>query len=317
MTKTEQMLLLWGSYRLLGSRNPGWLNWYIDDATNAVRELQHTTNLTELKSFLGLSRVFKVFVQNSGCIPLLLNCELERARPFHFGLRDESVMKPLVALQHQLLSPTILLLQRPNRRCTINTDVLEKQVSFVSLQENTKRPTKPRGTSDSRGKMLKTHMTQGIENIKLSYGSSYYWGCISKDLKLLSEWDATHSNVYWNYCCDRKTSQMALTTIRVWLWISAQRQRKKSGRQVTFSLANHRNARTSREADVQILTMAESQTEGEMREKEAKIWDRPSIWRIDAIKPTPPEVSPVSNGTDENDCLQQANLGLKRQMATL
>lgn len=54
-------------------------------ATDAIYPLQHRTNITELKSFLGTSNEFQRSVANFGGLAVLQYCNLEMYQPSRVG----------------------------------------------------------------------------------------------------------------------------------------------------------------------------------------------------------------------------------------
>lgn len=90
--------------------------------TDAIRVIQHPTNVTELKSFLSLCNAFRRFLTNLACKAALLNSKMEKFQPFHFGQLKETEIEALETLQPLFLSLLILSLARPNGRYALDDD---------------------------------------------------------------------------------------------------------------------------------------------------------------------------------------------------
>lgn len=97
-------------------------------ATNSFHRLQHTTVVTELKSFLALCNVLRRFVASFARIAAALNFRLKKTSALYFGRLNKTEIEALESLQHRLLPPLILLLPRTSRRYTLLTDAFDKQV---------------------------------------------------------------------------------------------------------------------------------------------------------------------------------------------
>lgn len=75
--------------------------------TDAISGLQHHTNVTEHKAFLGLCNVFRRFVTNLASIATSLSPKLEMDQTFDFGRLSETEIEALETLQRPPLSPYI------------------------------------------------------------------------------------------------------------------------------------------------------------------------------------------------------------------
>ena len=116
-----------------------------EHTTDAIRQLQAPTNLTELRSFLGLCNVFRRFVPNFARIAAPLNRKLRKGEPTVFGPLNEEEMGALEELKKRLIEPPILTLPRRDGRYTVDTDACDKQVGCVLLQEQPEVPARPIG----------------------------------------------------------------------------------------------------------------------------------------------------------------------------
>lgn len=163
----EKMLLRQGTCRLLGSRNKPCQILYIDKVTKTIWGLQHHTNMTELKLFMGLCNVFQRFVPNIARIATTLNCKLEKDKPFHFGWLNEIGIKVLETLHHQMRSPRILSLFRLSGRYTFDSNVCEKQLAGSYWKSILKKQQTPWGTGHDLWTRLNRHVTQCIGNVLL------------------------------------------------------------------------------------------------------------------------------------------------------
>lgn len=65
------------------------------EATNEIHELQQITNVTELKSLVGLCTVFGRFLQSFARIAGPLNSKLEVISLFHSGILKETEIETL------------------------------------------------------------------------------------------------------------------------------------------------------------------------------------------------------------------------------
>lgn len=96
------------------------------NAINAIRGIQHPTNWTGCKSFLGLCNEFRRLLPSFARKAAALSRKLESNQAFHFGQLKKMEINALGTLQHLFLSLPILLLSRQNVRHTLDTDACEQ-----------------------------------------------------------------------------------------------------------------------------------------------------------------------------------------------
>lgn len=112
-------------------------------STHTIRRLQHPSSLNKLKSSLVLSNVSRPSLPDFACTAAFLNLKLEKDQPYHFEQQSRPEIVALKTLQKRLVSTPILAPWRLERRYTLDTDVGNKQVGCVLLQEEAEGPGKP------------------------------------------------------------------------------------------------------------------------------------------------------------------------------
>lgn len=71
--------------------------------------LEHTTSVSELRSFLGLCNVYKWFVPNFAPLAAPLKMKLKKGEPLQFWM-DATEREAVDTLKEKLISPTALAL---------------------------------------------------------------------------------------------------------------------------------------------------------------------------------------------------------------
>lgn len=161
-----------------------------------TRGLQLHTEVTELKSFLGLFNEFRRSVQNFTHVAALLNCQFQIHQAFEFGRLNETVIEALETLQNGLLTPPKLVLPRQNRPKTLDTDACDKQIGGILLQSQPEGP----------GKLVE-YWSCPLNKSEMVYYTGYtdrvavVWAIIllslfSKNGALLPKRTTTHSDGY-------------------------------------------------------------------------------------------------------------------------
>lgn len=96
--------------------------------TDAITRVQHSTNVTKLKSFLRFGHLFHWFATKFDHKAAVLNCNMQNDEPWHFGRTNNAGIEALEELQQHLLSWMILTLQRLDKSYMLDTDAFDKQV---------------------------------------------------------------------------------------------------------------------------------------------------------------------------------------------
>ena len=103
---------------------------------DAVQKMHRPTNLTELRSFLGLCNVYRRFVPNFSRIASPLTAKLEKGKDATFPTLTEEEENAFLTLKKKLASPPELALPQSGRTYIVDTDACDKQVGCVLLQED-------------------------------------------------------------------------------------------------------------------------------------------------------------------------------------
>lgn len=110
---------------------------------SAVRHLQPTGNITELRSVLVQCNVFRPFVSNFARMTALLNEKLSKDHPRTYDRFPEDELNALRKLQDKLTSPPALALPRKDGGYTVNTDVCDHHIRCVLPQKRDENRYKP------------------------------------------------------------------------------------------------------------------------------------------------------------------------------
>lgn len=107
------------------------------ETTAAVRELKHPTAQTELRSFLGVWKVFRRFGPNFSRVGVLLNKKLRKDQSTSFVSLTRAEKDAIESLKTLLMNPPILALLRAIGPHTVRTDVCDSQIN-VYFYDNRK-----------------------------------------------------------------------------------------------------------------------------------------------------------------------------------
>lgn len=113
--------------------------------TYTTRGIQKPTNFTELRSFLDICNALRRLVECFARQAASLKNKLWKNKPTKFGLLTEKGLKTMNALEEALVSPPVLAWSNSTGNMTFNTDVCDKQVRRVLLQEQEDKTTWPIG----------------------------------------------------------------------------------------------------------------------------------------------------------------------------
>lgn len=111
--------------------------------TNAICELQPSTNLTELRKILCFFNVFQRFVSSFAQIVAQLNQHLKNNQPSTFTPLNGNKLHVMKALKNALKSLPILVLHYSGGHMTLEIDAYNVQIGYVLLQKKTEDTTKP------------------------------------------------------------------------------------------------------------------------------------------------------------------------------
>lgn len=185
--------------------------------TDANCRLQHSTNVTEVMSFLGLSNILWLFVPIFARIAVLLYLKLKKDHRLRLGQLNETETEALETLQDRLISPPILSLSRLNGRYELDSGTCDKQIVCVLLQGHPKEPEIPVRYLSRSCTMLNRHTTQSMKDVSLFYGPFYAEPVSWK----ISDY---YPNRLWRFMkdieqnwLDRTAGEMSTTTIGIWL----------------------------------------------------------------------------------------------------
>lgn len=111
---------------------------FASHTTDAIRELQPPTSLTELRSFFGLCTVFRRFVPQFVRVAVPLKRQLRKVQPSTFEPLNEEEMAALIALKKALVSlSSLAVFALPNftSHVTLDTHACAVRVGCVLLQK--------------------------------------------------------------------------------------------------------------------------------------------------------------------------------------
>lgn len=111
--------------------------------TDAIRKLQASTPLTELKSFCRLCNVFPRFVPDFARMAAQPNKDLQKKQPAGFLTLDETMLSAFETLSTALIQPTVLALPNANWLLILDTEVSDVQDGFVLSQKQQNDTSKP------------------------------------------------------------------------------------------------------------------------------------------------------------------------------
>lgn len=111
-------------------------------AIEAIKGVKQLINVTELRSFLGLCNIFRLFVPNFPRISAPQNKKLQKDHQFTLGDINDEETAAMKTLQEKLTSPQVVTLAKPTGRYVVDTEC-EKQVGCVLLQEQDKGAAEP------------------------------------------------------------------------------------------------------------------------------------------------------------------------------
>ncbi len=106
----------------------------VDEAnTEALKTFPTPTNVTKLRSFLGLCNFYRKFVPNFSKIVAPLNQLLRKGEKFHWNDDHDAAFKQL---KEALLSPELLTYPDPEKDFILRTDASKQAVGYVLSQLN-------------------------------------------------------------------------------------------------------------------------------------------------------------------------------------
>ena len=108
--------------------------------TKALHSASHPTTQTELRSFLGLCKVYRRFIRGFAKLAAPLNALLRKGESPNFGQLNTEQTQAFEDLRARLLDPPILALPRKEGLFTLDTDASQEQIGCCLLQ------TQPDGT---------------------------------------------------------------------------------------------------------------------------------------------------------------------------
>lgn len=98
-------------------------------------KLENLTTKMEVRSFLGLSNVFRPFVSNFARLAAPFSKTLSRDQPKTFGHLHEKDGAKVASLKDALISSPVLALPRNEARYALDIDACDKQTGCVLLQK--------------------------------------------------------------------------------------------------------------------------------------------------------------------------------------
>jgi hypothetical protein len=101
----------------------------------ALKQAQHPTNKTELRSFLGMCNVYRKFVPQFSKIATPLTELLRKGQPDTFDSLTEEQIKAFDTLREALSNPPVLSLPKPTNEFTLDVDASDYQLGACLQQE--------------------------------------------------------------------------------------------------------------------------------------------------------------------------------------
>ena len=96
--------------------------------TKALHSASHPTTQTELRSFLGLCKVYQRFIRGFAKLAAPLNALLRKGESPNFGQLNTEQTQAFEDLRARLLDPPILALPRKEGLFTLDTDASQEQI---------------------------------------------------------------------------------------------------------------------------------------------------------------------------------------------
>lgn len=108
-----------------------------------IRDLRRPTNITELRSLLGMGSVFRRFEPNFARTDAPLSRKLRKHQRNYFGNPAEDELRALQTLKQKLITPHVLALGRFTGTYTLHTNACGRKVGCIPFQQQPGRPGKP------------------------------------------------------------------------------------------------------------------------------------------------------------------------------
>jgi hypothetical protein len=102
---------------------------------DAVKTWPIPTNISELRSFLGLASYYRKFVKDFSAIATPMTQLLHKDKPYHWGKDQNSAFE---SLKHCLISAPVLILPDPTKPFTVTTDASDLAMGAVLSQDQGK-----------------------------------------------------------------------------------------------------------------------------------------------------------------------------------
>ncbi|CAH1770615.1 5025_t:CDS:1, partial [Entrophospora sp. SA101] len=103
--------------------------------TAAIKDWPAPTNVSEVRSFLGLANYYRKFVKNFSSIASPLTSLLQKDQPFKWELTEETAFDEL---KQQLTSAPVLLLPGPTKPFSVTTGTSDFAIGAVLSQDQGK-----------------------------------------------------------------------------------------------------------------------------------------------------------------------------------
>ena len=138
----------------------------------AIKKAIPPTNVTELRSFLGLCNVYRRFVASFARVAAPLTAKLQKDRPFNFGPLNKEETEAYERLRDSMISPPVLALPTAGKPYVLDTDACDYQVGCVLLQEQDDGTNRPVGYwSRSLSKAEKNYSTTEKECLAIVWAA--------------------------------------------------------------------------------------------------------------------------------------------------
>ena len=128
--------------------------------SKSLKEAQHPTSQTELRSFLGLCNVYRRFVKDFSRRAAPLNDLLRKGQPAKLGPLTSEQAAAFKDLVEAVTSPPVLALPRSDLPFSVDTDASERQLGAVLFQ------TYPDGNRKPLG-----YWSRSMNNHEVNYGT--------------------------------------------------------------------------------------------------------------------------------------------------